>query len=89
MKIKGSKKVEKVDWIIAMMPATLLNRVGQVIGGKIDVYTNLALLLHSYQYNDPDSQGILSPYLTEESAKYDIITLLRVIDELLKEKGFS
>ncbi|BBL46456.1 hypothetical protein DFR88_04290 [Metallosphaera sedula] len=71
------------------MPATLLNQVGQVIGDKIDVYTNLALLLHSYQHNDPDSQDILCPCLTEGSAKYDIIILLRVVNELLKEKGFS
>ncbi|ARM76676.1 PaREP1 family protein [Acidianus manzaensis] len=87
VRIKGGKKVEKVDWIIAVMPSTVLKIVAQTIGGKIDVYTNLALLIHSYQYNGPDSQGILSPYINDESAKADIVKLLDIINEILKEEG--
>ena len=75
-------RVEKVYWIIAVMPTTALKPVAQVIGGDIDVYTNMALWIHEYQYNGPDRQGILSPYLDDESAAKDVKTLISKVKEL-------
>ncbi|MQL56338.1 PaREP1 family protein [Acidianus ambivalens] len=85
VKIRGNKKVQKVDWIIAIMPSSLIKAVAQTIGGDIDTYTNIALLLHQYQYNGPDSQAILSQYINDESAKEDILKLLSVIDNILSK----
>ncbi len=69
------------------MPSNALKHVSQVIGGDINIYTNLAILLHQYQYNGPDKQGILSQYWDDESARADITQLLSAIDRLLREKG--
>jgi Archaeal PaREP1/PaREP8 family. len=75
--------VEKVDWIIAIMPSTVLKTVSQVIGGETSLYTNMALLIHQYQYNGPDKEGIVSPYTNDEVAKNDIISLLNEIEKIL------
>ncbi|BFI76477.1 hypothetical protein YN1HA_25750 [Sulfurisphaera ohwakuensis] len=83
IKIKGGKMIEKVDWVIAIMPSTALKIVSQVIGGEISLYTNLALFIHHYQYNGPDKEGIISPYTSDEVAKNDIILLLNEIEKLL------
>ncbi|GAA5418463.1 hypothetical protein Stok01_00405 [Sulfurisphaera tokodaii] len=83
IKIKGGKMIEKVDWVIAIMPSTALKIVSQVIGGEISLYTNLALLIHQYQYNGPDKEGIVSPYTNDEIAKNDIILLLNEIEKIL------
>ena len=69
IKIKGGKAVEKVDWVIAIMPSTVLKTVSRVIGGEISLYTNIALLIHQYQYNGPDKEGIVSPYTNDEVAR--------------------
>ncbi len=66
------------------MPTTVLKPVAQVIGGDVDIYTNMALWLHEYQYNGPDKQGVLSPYPDDESAARDIRTLIIKIRELTK-----
>ncbi|BDC17469.1 PaREP1 family protein [Acidianus sp. HS-5] len=83
VKIKGGKKVDKVDWIIAIMPTTTIKLVSQVIGGEINLYTSVALLIHQYQYNGPDKEGILSPYPSDESAKSDILLILEEVEKLL------
>ncbi|BDB99807.1 PaREP1 family protein [Saccharolobus caldissimus] len=83
VKIKGRKVIEKVDWVIAIMPSTALKTVSQVIGGEISLYTNVALLIHQYQYNGPDKEGIVSPYTSDEVAKNDIILLINEIEKIL------
>ncbi|BDC18505.1 PaREP1 family protein [Acidianus sp. HS-5] len=82
VKIKGNKTVKKVDWIILIMPTTLLKEVAMVINDEINNFTNMALLLHQYQYNGPDKEGIASFYRSDEMAKQDILRLLREIDKL-------
>ena len=68
-KLRGFKtRIEKVYWIIAVIPTTVLKPIAQVTGGDIDIYTNIALWVHEYQYNGPDIQGILSPYPNDDSA---------------------
>ncbi|WP_052885925.1 PaREP1 family protein [Vulcanisaeta distributa] len=78
-------RVEKVYWIVAVMPTTVLKPVAQVVGGDIDVYTNMALWLYEYQYNGPDKQSILSPYPDDESASRDIRTLISKVRELAEK----
>ncbi len=85
-KLRGLRaRVEKAYWIVAVMPTTVLKPVAQVIGGDVDVYTNMALWLHEYQYNGPDKQGILSPYPDDESAAKDIRALISKTRELTKK----
>lgn len=85
VKIRGDRKVPRVDWIIAIMPSHLIKTVAQMIGGDIDTYTDKALLLHQYQYNGPDPQAIVSLYVDNESAKRDILKMLDVIDNILSK----
>ncbi|MEM1627570.1 MAG: PaREP1 family protein [Sulfolobaceae archaeon] len=87
VRIKGGKKVEKVDWVIAVMPSNVIKVVSQVIGGEINIYTNLALLIHQYQYNGPDKEGILSPYSSDEIAKNDILLLINEIEKILSKEN--
>ena len=83
VKIKGGKVVDKVDWVIAIMPSTALKTVSQIIGGEVSLYTNVAILMQQYQYNGPDREGIVSPYTSDEEAKSDIVLLLDEIGKLL------
>lgn len=78
-------RVEKVYWVIAIMPTTALKPVAQIIGGEIDLYTDKALWIHEYQYNGPDPQGILSLYLNDDSAIKDINELIEAVNRLLKK----
>ena len=87
VELRDGRKVEMADWIIALMPSSKLKRVSQVIGGEVLFYTSLALDLHQYQYNGPDSEGILSRYDNDESAKYDVLILLDGVEKVLKESG--
>lgn len=84
-KPRGAKRaVEKALWVVAIMPTTALKKVAQIIGGDLDLYTNLALLLHEYQYNGPDMEGILSAYPDDDSAARDIRRLVQKIRELAR-----
>lgn len=87
VRIKGGKKVEKVDWIIAIMPSTAIKTASQVIGGEINLYTSVALLIHQYHYNGPDKEGIVSPYSSDELAKNDILFLISEIEKILGKEG--
>ncbi|RFA98514.1 PaREP1 family protein [Pyrobaculum aerophilum] len=81
-RLRGSRRVvEKAMWIIAIMPTSALKKVAQIIGGEVDLYTNLALLLHEYQYNGPDPEGILS-YPDDDSAAKDVRKLIEKARQL-------
>ncbi|AWR99915.1 PaREP1 family protein [Metallosphaera hakonensis] len=86
VKIKGNKRVEKVDWIIAVIPSSVIKTVSQVIGGEVNVYTNLALILHQYRYNGPDKEGILSPYSSDDLAKNDVLLLISETEKILAKE---
>jgi hypothetical protein len=47
-------------WVLAVMPASKLKAIADAVGG-VDIYTNMALSLHDYRYNGPDSEGALMP----------------------------
>ncbi|MEM0464377.1 PaREP1 family protein [Pyrobaculum sp.] len=84
-KPRGARRaVERALWVIAIMPTTALKKVAQIIGGDVDLYTNLALLLHEYQYNGPDKEGVLSAYPDDDAAARDIRRLVQKIRELAR-----
>lgn len=82
VKIRGNKRVKRVDWVILIMPTTLLKEVAMIISDEVNNFTNMALLLHQYQYNGPDKEGVVSFYRSDEMAKQDILRLLSEIDKL-------
>ena len=61
----------------------LLEDVGYT---NLGPYTDRALDLHDYQYHGPDPSGELSKYPDEGEARHDIVYLLAVIAEIIKEK---
>ncbi len=67
-------------WVLAVMPASRLKVIADVVGG-VDIYMNMALSLHDYRYNGPDPEMALSKYATRESAVADVVELLQ---ELLR-----
>ncbi|MGC8972923.1 MAG: PaREP1 family protein [Thermoproteus sp.] len=86
-RLRGQRRrVERALWIVAVMPTSRLKIVAQLVGGDVDLYTNLALLLHEYQYNGPDAEGVLSVYQSDESAARDVAKLLAKIKELVQPR---
>ncbi len=86
-RLRGQRRrVERALWIVAVMPTSRLKIVAQLVGGDVDLYTNLALLLHEYQYNGPDTEGVLSVYQSDESAARDVAKLLAKIKELAQPR---
>ena len=83
VKIKEGKKVKRADWIIAIMPTSYLKEISIIIGGEINYLTDKAILIHQYQYNGPDKEGVLSSYRSDEIAKNDILTLINEIEKIL------
>ncbi len=58
MGLRGSgRRVEAVMWVLAVMPASKLKIIADVVGG-VDIYTNTALSLRDYRYNGPDPEGV-------------------------------
>ncbi len=85
VRIRGMKeRVDRVDWVIVVMPTSYLKDVAMVIGGKVDLLTDKALWVHQYQYNGPDPERVLSPYKDDGSARRDIETLIREMEEMLR-----
>lgn len=85
VRLRGRKeRVDRVDWIIAVMPTSYLKDVAMIIGGKVDLLTDKALWIHQYQYNGPDPERVISPYKDDESARKDIETFIREMEEILR-----
>ena len=82
-RLKGlGRVVDRVDWVIAVMPTSYLKDVAMTIGGKVDLLTDKALWIH--QYNGPDPDRVVSPYKDDGSAKRDIETFIREVEEVLR-----
>ncbi len=62
VRLRGGRKerVDRVDWVIAVMPTSYLKDVAMIIGGKVDLLTDKALWIHQYQYNGPDPERVIS-----------------------------
>jgi hypothetical protein len=88
-RLRGSgRRVEAVMWILAIMPTSKLKAIASIIGGDIDVYTNIALDLHDYQYNGPDPEGVFSPYPSDDVAAHDVRRLVEKVKELVNKLGY-
>ncbi|BDR92322.1 PaREP1 family protein [Vulcanisaeta souniana] len=88
VRLRGRReRVDRVDWVIAVMPTSYLKDVAMIIGGKVDLLTDKALWIHQYQYNGPDPERVLSPYGDDDSARRDIETLIREMEDILRSIG--
>ena len=84
-KISPSKEVEKVDWIIAIMPSSKLRKVVAIIGDdQLRLLTEIALDLHEFQYNGLDKDSEVSRYDSEEFVKKDIQYIVNFIKSKVK-----
>ena len=80
--MRGSgRRVEAVMWVFAVMPASKLEVIADVVGGGVDIYMNMALSLHGYRYKGPDPEGVLSPCPSDEVAAHDVKKLLAKVEE--------
>ncbi|WP_054842961.1 PaREP1 family protein [Vulcanisaeta distributa] len=89
VRLRGGKRerVDRVDWVIAVMPTSYLKDVAMIIGGRVDLLTDKALWIDQYQYNGPDPERVLSPYKDDETARKDIETLIKEAEEILRSMG--
>lgn len=76
-----------VPWV----PTSSLKPLSQLLEEKagykhFSFYTDKALDLHTYQYQGPDPERILSGYASRKEAATDILLLLKVLVELVEEK---
>jgi hypothetical protein len=60
VKIRGGRRVKRSEWVIAIMPTNHLKEVAMMISDKVNYMASIAILLHQYQYNGPDREGVLS-----------------------------
>ncbi|WP_054853754.1 PaREP1 family protein [Vulcanisaeta distributa] len=90
VRLRGGRRerVDRVDWVIAVMPTSYLKDVAMIIGGRVDLLTDKALWIYQYQYNGPDPERVLSPYGDDDSARRDIETLIRGgMEDILRSIG--
>ncbi len=83
VKIRGGRRVKRSEWVIAIMPTNHLKEVAMMISDKVNYMASIAILLHQYQYNGPDREGVLSPYRSDEAAENDIRLLINEIEGML------
>ncbi|GAB6946375.1 PaREP1 family protein [Vulcanisaeta sp. JCM 16161] len=87
VRLRGNKVIERVDWVIALMPSNSLKRMSQVIGATLTYTQTWQYYFISTNTMGRINRGILSQYWDDESARADITQVLSVIDRLLREKG--
>ena len=80
-------EAKEVSWV----PTSSLKPLSQLLEEKADYnyfsfYTDKTLDLHTYQYQRPDTERILSEYASRKEAATDILLLLKVLVELVEEK---
>ena len=57
----GLREVERIDWIIATMPTSMMKEAASLIGDKeLELMVEKALDLHEFQYNDYDKDAEVS-----------------------------
>lgn len=78
-RLRGGKRVEYVDWLIAAVPTGLLLELARDLsaleGPELIHYANVALNLHEFQYNGLDKSGVLSRYARISSVEEDVKAL--------------
>ncbi len=87
VRIKGGKTVDRVYWVIAVMPTNYMLGLSALIGEDIHYLTSIALHLHQYQYNGPDREGVLSQYRTDDEAREDVLLVINNVNKILSKLG--
>jgi len=76
VKTREGKRVEKVDFVVAVMPTSQMKKVAKVLsrdlGDVVVLLTELALDLHEFQYNGLDPAGVLSRYTDLKDVEDDV-----------------
>ena len=86
-RLSPTKVVDRVDWLIAVMPSSRLREVASMIGDKeLRLYVEIALNLHEFQYNGVDRDSEVSRYTSEELMRKDIIEVISFIRDRLRNK---
>ena len=86
-RLSPTKVVDRVDWLIAVMPSSRLREVASIIGDKeLRLYVEIALNLHEFQYNGLDRDSEVSRYTSEELVRKDIIEVINFIRDRLRNK---
>jgi HEPN domain-containing protein len=84
-RLRGGRRVELADWIVAVMPTGLLLEIARdlsrAVGAELLHYANIALNLHEFQYNGLDTSGVLSRYARLDSVAEDVRALARYVIE--------
>jgi hypothetical protein len=79
-KITPTKTVERVDWVIAIMPSGRLREVAAIIGDRdLRLVTEVAINLHEFQYNGFDRDVEVSRHSREEFVRRDISLVIDFI----------
>lgn len=82
-----NKVVDRVDWLIAVMPSSRLREVASIIGDKeLRLYVEIALNLHEFQYNGLDRDSEVSRYSSEELVRKDVVEVINFIRDRLKNR---
>jgi hypothetical protein len=58
-----------------------------VVGGELEAYTDIAIKLHEFQYNELDKSGELSRYPSLEFVRMDLEKLLKAIEKFLSREA--
>ena len=80
VKTREGKRVEKVDFVVAVMPTSQMKKVAKLLsrdfGDVVVLLTELALDLHEFQYNGLDPAGVLSRYTDLRDVEDDVRLLV-------------
>ena len=86
-RLSPSRVVNRVDWLIAIMPSSRLREVVSIIGDKeLRLYVEIALNLHEFQYDGPDKDSEVSRYSSEELVKKDVSEVINFIRDRLRNR---
>lgn len=86
-RLSPTKVVDRVDWLIAVMPSSRLREVASIIGDReLRLYVEIALNLHEFQYNGLDRDSEVSRYSSEELVRRDITEVINFIRDRLKNR---
>ncbi len=85
VRIKGSKTVDRVYWVIALMPINYMLGLSALISEEIHYLVSIALHFHQYQYNGLDREDVLSQYRTDDEAREDILLIINNVDRVLSK----
>ena len=86
-RLSPTKVVDRVDWLIAVMPSSRLREVVSIMGDKeLRLYVEIALDLHEFQYNGLDRDSEVSRYTSEELVRKDIMEIVNFIRNRLRNR---